>query len=61
MTIDLNISGGFTLNVADGADDEAVLELIRKIEAEANAALSMVAYRHKLGFMDIELQKEEEQ
>lgn len=56
MKIDLNFSGGFTLNVDESLDDEAVNELIKKIEEEVNAALGKVSYNYNLGFMKIELQ-----
>lgn len=58
MTIDLNICGGFALNV-DNMDDNAVYGLVQKIEAEANAALSKIARNYNLGFPGVELQTEE--
>lgn len=59
MNIDLNICGGFILNTDENMDDEALYELIQEIEKEVNSALSMIAYRHKLGFAGIEFQTEE--
>ena len=58
-TIDLNIRGGFALTADENMDDDALYELIRKIESEANAALGMVAYKYNLGFTGAEIQTEE--
>ena len=57
-TIDLNICGGLTLTADENMDDDALYELIRKIESEVNAALGMVAYKYNLGFIGADLQTE---
>ena len=58
MKIDLNINGGFILDVDDDMDEDAQYELIRKIEKETNAAISMVAYKFGISSTMVELQEE---
>lgn len=55
MKIDLNISGGFVLDVDDGMGEEERGELIKRIEGEINGALSRVAYANDLSFSGIEM------
>lgn len=58
MNIDLNINGGFVLKVKDDMDEDSQSKIIRSIESEVNSALSMIAYRHGLGFSSVELQED---
>ena len=58
MKIDLNINGGFTLEVPDNMNDDAEDKLIQRIENEVNNALNKIALKYDMGITGIELQSE---
>lgn len=58
MQIDLNISGGFSLEVDETIGEKEQAELINRIKGEVNGALSRVAYANDLSFTGVELNED---
>lgn len=58
MTIDLNFCGGFSCHMDRELSDDALNELIQKIENETNAALDRIAFHYGFNFSGVDLKSE---